>query len=128
MHDRKRTNLLHAACEMGHAELASALIGRYKMAVEEPDRKGLTPLARAAQRNQVRLLIMRNPVVTPRVKLIFASTVSSGQHDSYVSIQSGSFVLPSGEPQLDRGWGCVWGIVFFSVAYHTRKIMWIRVS
>lgn len=44
---------MHAACEMGHDRLASALIERYGMGVEDQDRKGLTPLARAAQRNQV---------------------------------------------------------------------------
>lgn len=38
--DRKRTNLLHAACEMGHGELASALIDRYEISVEDKDRKG----------------------------------------------------------------------------------------
>lgn len=38
--DRKRTNLLHAACEMGHGVLASALIERYKLSVEDKDRKG----------------------------------------------------------------------------------------
>lgn len=54
VHDKKRTGLLHAACEMGHMELVSVLIERYKMAVEEGDRRGLTPLARAAERNQVR--------------------------------------------------------------------------
>lgn len=38
--DRKRTNLLHAACEMGHGVLASALIERYRFSVEDKDRKG----------------------------------------------------------------------------------------
>lgn len=52
--DKKRTNLLHAACEMGHGDLAGVLIERYNMGVEDEDRKGLTPLARAAKRNEVR--------------------------------------------------------------------------
>ncbi|CAB1116565.1 unnamed protein product [Ectocarpus sp. CCAP 1310/34] len=45
---------------MGHGRLASTLIEKYHMSVEVQDRKGLTPLARAAQRNQVevfRLLV-----------------------------------------------------------------------
>ena len=52
-HDKKRTGLLHAACEMGHGQLASLLIEKYKMSTGEVDRRGLTPLARAALRNQV---------------------------------------------------------------------------
>lgn len=52
--DKKRTNLLHAACEMGHGDLATLLIERYNMGVEVGDRKGLTPLARTAKRNEVR--------------------------------------------------------------------------
>lgn len=54
VHDKKRTGLLHAACEMGHVDLVSVLIERYNMAVEEGDRRGLTPLSRAAEGNQVR--------------------------------------------------------------------------
>lgn len=53
-HDKRRTNLLHAACEMGHADMATFLIERYHMSVEEPDRRGLTPLARASLRNHVK--------------------------------------------------------------------------
>lgn len=52
-HDKKRTSLLHAACENGHTEMASVLVERYKLGLEEEDRKGLTALARAALKNQV---------------------------------------------------------------------------
>lgn len=79
-HDRKRTNLLHAACEMGHADLASALIDDYSMAVEEQDRKGLTPLARAAQRNQVRNL--RQGHVWPSGNIGLKQTGVSGRCNS----------------------------------------------
>lgn len=45
--------MLHAACEMGHLRLADVLVERYKIALEEEDKKGMTALARAASKNQV---------------------------------------------------------------------------
>lgn len=101
-HDKKRTNMVHAACDMGHVELAQMLLDRYKMAVEEEDRKGLTPLARAASKNQVRFSLWSEEI---------AGCVAAGLVDRIrgavrpAPCLSGSDVLPqeiSGRGMLSR--------------------------